>query len=114
MTQKITKLMMLAEAREIMKTQRLVFGDPTQIEARELVEMANEAAPLGSFKRTCHDCGGYGTCACEDCEEGDSEKCKADGICPTCDGKEVVKVLLTGPTAEKLTAKAFREALGRR
>lgn len=113
MTTTITKPMTLAEARQIMK-QRLVFGDPTQIEARELVEMAEQAAQLGSFKRTCDDCGGYGTCDCEDCEEGDSAKCKTDGIFPTCDGKEVVKVPLTGPTAEKLTAKDFREALGRR
>jgi hypothetical protein len=63
------------DARELLKSQSLVFGDQTQIDAAETVRLADELLELikSGEGPDCPECNGAGDCSfcgrcCEDCD----------------------------------------------
>lgn len=72
--------MTLGQARNILRSQRLKFGDSTHLEAIQVVAVGDLAMRLAEQKRsaTCARCEGSGEV---ECEYGHSHEC------PYCEGK---------------------------
>jgi len=56
-----------SEARRILETDKLVFGDPRQVEAVRCIEAVSQAEAAYEGVEKCEACGGKGTLECHEC-----------------------------------------------
>lgn len=104
--------MTLSQAKTVMNG-RLVFGDPIQIEASDIIVLAQKAAKLGRVKFGCEECGGLGECTCSACADGHGDDCPNGFACPKCKGDGHYEVNFASREADELEKVWFEDALGR-